>query len=132
MPQQGLRAGQAVEPGGVHQYMAHHGRAVTRVLDLPAAVINVYLEMDIIFWPVLSLFDPIYIVKPAVGHMCVALGQLDFGIVEDHAWASTVRSARNPAQSSATMGRRQFLSSSTAGTAERANSSGVARNGLDR
>ena len=24
---------QAVEPGGVQQYMAHHGRAVTRVLD---------------------------------------------------------------------------------------------------
>ncbi|MYC68638.1 MAG: hypothetical protein F4X12_20170 [Acidobacteriia bacterium] len=34
---------------------------------------------------------------------------VDFGIVEDHAWASTVRSARNPAQSSATMGRRRLL-----------------------
>lgn len=131
-PSRGSGQAQAVEPGGVHQYMAHHGRAVTRVLDLPAAVINVYLEVNIAFWPASSPFGQLHVVGPAVGHMGVARPAVDFGIVEDHAWAGTVRSARNPAQSSATMGRRQFLSSSTAGTAERANASGVARNGLDR
>lgn len=35
-PSRGSGQAQAVEPGGAHQYMAHHGRAVTRVLDLPA------------------------------------------------------------------------------------------------
>ena len=56
--------------------MAHHGRAVTRVPDLPAAVINVYLEVDIALWPASSLFGQLHVVGPAVGHMGVALGQL--------------------------------------------------------
>lgn len=37
------------EPGGVQQYMAHHGRAATRAPDLPVAAINAYLKMNIIF-----------------------------------------------------------------------------------
>ena len=93
---------QAVEPGGVQQYMAHHGRAVTRVLDLPAAVINVYLEVDIALWPASSPFGRLYVVGPAVGHMGCARPAVDLGVVEDHAWAGTVRSARNPALSGQT------------------------------
>lgn len=58
--------------------MAHHGRAVTRVLDLPAAVINVYLEMDIALWPASSPFGQLHIVGPAVGHMGVALASCRF------------------------------------------------------
>ena len=38
-------------------------------------------------------------------HGCCARPAVDLGVVEDHAWAGTVRSARNPARSSATMGR---------------------------
>lgn len=132
MPQQGLRAG----PGGrARRRPPVHGAPWARghrVLDLPAAVINVYLEMDIALWPASSPFGQVHVVGPAVGHMGVTRPAVDLGIVEDHAWAGTVRSARNPARSSATMGRRRFLSSSTARTAERANPSGVARNGLDR
>ena len=58
--------------------MAHHGRAVTRVLDLPAAVINVYLEVDIALWPASSPFGQLHIVGPAVGHMGVALASCRF------------------------------------------------------
>ena len=108
-PSRGSGQAQAVEPGGVQQYMAHHGRAATRVPALPAAVINVYLEVDIALWPASSPFGQLHVVGPAVGHMGVALGPVDFGVVEDHAWAGTVRSARNPARSSATMGRRRLL-----------------------
>ena len=75
-PSRGSGQAQAVEPGGVQQYMAHHGRAVTRMLDLPAAVTNVYLEMDIALWPASSPFGQLHVVGPAVGHMGVALGQL--------------------------------------------------------
>lgn len=101
---------QAVEPGGVHQYMAHHGRAVTRVLDLPAAVINVYLEVNIALWPASSPFWPASCCWTGSGpHGCCARPAVDLGVGEDHAWAGTVRSARNPARSSATMGRRRLL-----------------------
>ena len=93
---------QAVEPGSVQQYMAHHGRAVTRVLDLPAAVINVCLEVDIALWPASSPFGQLYVVGPAVGHMGCARPAVELGVVEDHAWAGTVRSARNPALSGQT------------------------------
>ena len=103
MPQQGLRAG----PGGSNQAASNstwrtNGRAVTRVLDLPAAVINVYLEVDIALWPASSLFGRLYVVGPAAGHMGCARPAVDLGFVEDHAWAGTVRSARNPALSGQT------------------------------
>ncbi len=87
------------EPGGVHQYMAHHGRAVTRVLDLPAAVINVYLEVNIALWPASSPFWPASCCWTGSGpHGCCARPAVDLGVGEDHAWAGTVRSARNPAR----------------------------------
>ena len=58
--------------------MAHHGRAVTRVLDLPAAVINVYLKVDIALWPASSPFGQLHVLGPAVGHMGVALASCRF------------------------------------------------------
>lgn len=93
-PSRGSGQARAVEPGGVQQYMAHHGRAVTRVPALQAAVINVYLEVDIALWPASCRWTG------SGPHGCCARPAVDPGVVEDHAWAGTVRSARNPARSS--------------------------------
>ena len=89
--------------------MAHHGRAATRVPALPARG-NQRVPGDehsplasfITRWPSSCCWTG------SGPHGCCARPAVDPGFGEDHAWAGTVRSARNPARSSATMGRRRL------------------------
>ena len=110
MPQQGLRAG----PGGrTRRRPAVHGAPWARGHPGagPAGRRNQRvpggghrpLASFIALWPASCCWTG------SGPHGCCARPAVDLGIVEDHAWAGTVRSARNPARSSATMGRRQLL-----------------------
>ena len=110
MPQQGLRAG----PGGrtrrrptVHgaPWARGHpgaGPAGRRNQRIPGGE-HRPLASFITLWPSSCCWTG------SGPHGCCARPAVDLGFGEDHAWAGTVRSARNPARSSATMGRRRLL-----------------------